>query len=138
MGERNVTTPYPDLTGTEPCRTGNPDRFHPKKGSNGAKVAAVKAECAPCPVKDACLAFALTNRVLGIWASTTVEEREAIRKRDGIRAQPLSFSARVLVGHGSWAGVTQHRKRFEPNCAACRDFATDESRAYRQRKSWTA
>jgi hypothetical protein len=46
---------------------------------------AARAICAPCPIRDACLAAALKGKEAGIWAGTTEEQRRHItRRRSGV------------------------------------------------------
>jgi WhiB family redox-sensing transcriptional regulator len=41
-----------------------------------------KAVCARCPVRTACLEFAIaTNQPYGIWGGTNASERRSIRRR---------------------------------------------------------
>ncbi len=43
---------------------------------------AAKAVCAQCPVREACLEYALaTDQPFGIWGGTTEAERRSIRRR---------------------------------------------------------
>lgn len=62
------------------CRGVNPDVFFPDKGQS---VARARAICARCPVRDACLEYALaagSNHVdVGVWGGTTTRERRQIR-----------------------------------------------------------
>jgi WhiB family redox-sensing transcriptional regulator len=43
------------------------------------KEARAKAVCAGCPVRPACLRFALRERVEGVWGGTTDAERRGLR-----------------------------------------------------------
>ena len=43
-------------------------------------LAAAKVICAPCPIRDACLAKAVANKEDGIWAGTTATQRRALRR----------------------------------------------------------
>lgn len=140
-----MTAPYPPRNGSEPCASGQPNRFFPEKSSNGRALDRVKAECTPCHIKDECLAYALTHRVDGIWAGKTVEERDAIRKREGIVAEAMSFAGltertpRPGGGdHGSWAGIARHRKRYEPLCDDCRAYGSQQSSANREKRKRAA
>ena len=60
------------------CRDVDPDIFFPPP--NGRATAA-RAVCRPCPVRLACLGFALRHPCLdGVWGATTLRERQAIRR----------------------------------------------------------
>lgn len=64
------------------CKRNDPDLFFPEKGSAG-KAAAVTAKrvCAACPVRTACLAYALAhNEQHGVWGGTTRTERRALTR----------------------------------------------------------
>jgi WhiB family transcriptional regulator, redox-sensing transcriptional regulator len=65
------------------CRDTAPDLFFPV-GSTGLaveQIEAAKAVCDQCPVKEACLQFALeTNQDSGIWGGTSEEERRRLRR----------------------------------------------------------
>jgi WhiB family redox-sensing transcriptional regulator len=76
----------PKYTGDEPCRTGNPDRFFP---TDGPGALAAKTECKTCPLVNACLDYALHNAVVGVWGGTTTHERERMRRKAKIVAEPL-------------------------------------------------
>jgi len=46
------------------------------------QAAAAKAVCARCPVREACLEYALeTDQPFGVWGGTTEAERRSIRRR---------------------------------------------------------
>ncbi len=66
------------------CRDVNSDLFFPI-GSTGAavvEIAQAKAVCAGCPVRRACLAFAVTtNQEFGIWGGQDERERPALRRQ---------------------------------------------------------
>jgi WhiB family redox-sensing transcriptional regulator len=80
--------PLPRPTGKEPCRTGDPERFHPEPGNPRAAVAA-KKECQGCPLLDECLDYALHVRVSGVWGGTSESERRVMRRRLHIVAEPV-------------------------------------------------
>ncbi len=65
------------------CRHTAPDLFFPV-GSTGQaveQIAAAKAVCARCPVREPCLEFALlTHQDAGVWGGTSEDERRAIRR----------------------------------------------------------
>jgi WhiB family redox-sensing transcriptional regulator len=66
------------------CRATDPELFFPVGTTGKALVAIDKAKsvCGECPVKTACLEFALdTNQDAGIWGGLSEEERRDIRRR---------------------------------------------------------
>ncbi len=63
------------------CRDLDVDLFFPDSESDSAPALAV---CAECPVRDACLDFALRSRQLdGVWGGHTESERRRLRRRLG-------------------------------------------------------
>jgi len=61
------------------CRTLDTSLFFP---DSEADAAAAKEVCARCPVREACLEFALTTRQHdGIWGGLTENERRRVRRR---------------------------------------------------------
>ena len=80
----------PDLTwrrraGARAARAchADPDLFFPISATAAAapQIARAKAICAGCPVRSACLGFAMAHRDLqGIWGGTTDEERRKTRR----------------------------------------------------------
>lgn len=60
-------------------------------GPAAGQIAAAKAVCAGCPVRAACLEFAVvTNQEYGVWGGTSEEERRSLRRawrarREGAR-----------------------------------------------------
>lgn len=80
-----VIIPIRDWTERAACRGLDPDLFYPVGTTGPAleQVAAAKAICARCPVRDDCLDWALrTGEAHGVWGGTTPEERRYLR-RDG-------------------------------------------------------
>jgi WhiB family redox-sensing transcriptional regulator len=69
------------------CRAMDPAIFFP---SDGIGVQAAQRICAECPVKVACLEYALADRVdHGVWGGTSERERRRIvRHRRLSRLQP--------------------------------------------------
>jgi WhiB family redox-sensing transcriptional regulator len=69
------------------CREMDPAVFFP---SDGIGVKAALLICAECPVRVACLDYALTDRVdHGVWGGTSERERRRIlRHRRLSRLQP--------------------------------------------------
>jgi WhiB family transcriptional regulator, redox-sensing transcriptional regulator len=66
------------------CRGEDPELFFPI-GTTGPvleQIAEAKEVCARCPVRDACLDFALsTGQAYGIWGGLTEDERRSLRRR---------------------------------------------------------
>jgi WhiB family redox-sensing transcriptional regulator len=61
------------------CRGGEVERFFPV---SDAEAGAAKAICAGCPVRDACLNWALsTHQDDGVWGGLTDTERRRLRRR---------------------------------------------------------
>jgi WhiB family redox-sensing transcriptional regulator len=58
------------------CRGVDPDIFYP---ASDEEAEAAKAICAQCPVREACLEYALANRERdGVWGGATERERRRI------------------------------------------------------------
>ena len=81
---------------TAACRTEDPDLFFPV-GSTGMaadQIVRAKAVCALCPVRSACLTFALTsNQEFGVWGGCDEDERRLLRRRWRAAAASGSQSA---------------------------------------------
>jgi WhiB family transcriptional regulator, redox-sensing transcriptional regulator len=61
------------------CRGVDPDIFYPLDDDDAEDA---KAVCAQCPVQQACLEWALTNRERdGVWGGATERERRRIIRR---------------------------------------------------------
>jgi WhiB family transcriptional regulator, redox-sensing transcriptional regulator len=62
------------------CRGVDPDVFYP---ASDEETEVAKAICAQCPVREACLEYALANRERdGVWGGATERERRRmIRQR---------------------------------------------------------
>ena len=113
-----------------------PDLFHPDNESPAraearALIAEVVAICSDCPVRDLCLAYALSDpSVTGLWAGTTTAEREGLRRRDGIKDRPVDREPPTC---GTYRGYLSHRHYGEPVDEACRRSAKDAEAKRRQR-----
>jgi len=68
------------------CRELPPETFFP---SDGVGVEIARRICADCPVKEACLEYALYNRIEhGVWGGASERERRRIaRRRRGAATQ---------------------------------------------------
>ena len=65
------------------CRHTDANLFFPagSTGSADGQIQAAKAVCRSCPVRDACLRFALeTNQDAGVWGGKDEDERRRLRK----------------------------------------------------------
>ncbi len=83
------------LAGAACARPGvDPEWFFPV-GDPGAEERA-RAVCAGCPVRDACLAYAMEHAVQGIWAGTTTEERRDWRRARKAVARPVTADERPM------------------------------------------
>ena len=72
------------------CRDVDSELFQPSAESGrvlAAQVVAAKAVCGRCPVREACLAFALVMLPHGIAGGLTETERSALRHRTAAVAQ---------------------------------------------------
>jgi len=76
------------------CRGVETDLFFPagELGEEPVQQAeAAKAVCFRCPVREACLEYALaTDQPFGVWGGTTEAERRSIRRRRRRRAAVAS------------------------------------------------
>jgi WhiB family redox-sensing transcriptional regulator len=100
-----------DWTTRGACRDAGPDLFFPigSLGPAQRQIAQAKAVCTACPVRTACLRYALdSGQRAGIWAGTTEDERREIRSaRTARRAFPPSGDA-SLRAHGHTPGRYNH------------------------------
>ena len=64
------------------CRSLDPDLFFPVStaGASLPQIETARCVCERCPVRSACLRWALdAGQVSGIWGGTTEEDRRAMR-----------------------------------------------------------
>jgi WhiB family redox-sensing transcriptional regulator len=91
----------PDWRDSAACRRSDPELFFPI-GTDGASLdqaGHAKRVCASCPVRAACLAWALAHPgTAGIWGGTTEDERLVLARPD--TRQPRSARIRAFPGHG--------------------------------------
>lgn len=65
------------------CRDQEPELFFPAGATavTAAAAEAAKAVCLVCPVREACLTYALeTKQEAGIWGGLTEDERRRVRR----------------------------------------------------------
>lgn len=77
---------------TAACRHGDAELFFPEGTAGPALRQADRARqlCMVCPVRDACLAWALRHRVeFGIWGGMDPEQRRATRAELSGRVPPM-------------------------------------------------
>ncbi|WP_372460625.1 WhiB family transcriptional regulator [Actinomycetospora endophytica] len=108
------------------CRDHDPELFFPTAHSGparAAQAAAAKRVCAGCPVREACLRFALAHLPHGVAGGLDEDERRAVRRRGAVgrpvaRPGPRVLARRARAGGCSaaqvamWLGVstrTVHR-----------------------------
>jgi len=71
------------------CASTDPELFFtPDRGGYG-DISALRKICSPCFAKAECLDYAVRNSVLGYWGNTTEKQRRIIRKKLGIKPEPL-------------------------------------------------
>lgn len=129
------------------CRGVNPELFFApgRNDDRGRRLrtlgdmqrAQALAYCARCPVRDACLDYALRFDELGIWGGTTYRERRRLRNELAGRGVELHNRPEVdllprvtaigvdyLAGCGTAAAYRRHLRRGETPCPACADAAS--------------
>jgi WhiB family redox-sensing transcriptional regulator len=82
------------LDGDPQCANVDPELFFPQEvemsGSRPVSkyhnLAAAKAICNSCPLKNPCLEYALRNVEVGVWGGTTEHQRDDLRKASRVRA----------------------------------------------------
>lgn len=104
--------------------------FFPEPGSgHHLDIAAAKLYCNGCPVRSDCLEHAVVNGEQGVWAGTTDDERERLRRKRGLqRSRYYPLRQRVAL-HGS-------RSRYVAGCHC--DECRRAEREYQAARSWTA
>lgn len=80
------------------CRGADPEIFFPSP-SDGARCRAAKRLCRECPVRVACLAFALRGpETHGIWGGLTIRERIRLTREQQQRVCDLAERDAGSVG----------------------------------------
>lgn len=96
------------------------DLFFPEPRSS---TATAKRICAGCPVREACLADALTNREVGVWGGTDDRDRRLLIRRMQRKGEAPPAPKRGLAPCGTPAAARRHWRNGEPACAACAEAA---------------
>ena len=82
------------------CRGADLEVFFPGRGESAGPARRV---CAACPVRQACLDYAISNRIsYGIWGGLTGRERRALQSRwvrTSRRNRDGAISAAVAAGY---------------------------------------
>lgn len=112
----------PDLEGALCTEVDTGDLFFPNQGGS---TTAAKQICAACPVRLACLQWALDNyEQYGIWGGLTERERRRLRVVNTIRANVVTCH-----GPGCTSQVTRGPQSRALYCSrACRQAAWRERR----------
>lgn len=89
--------------------------------------------CRTCPVREQCLAHALTQpETDGIWGGKTPNQRQDIRRRIGLKSvRRIS----PLHGCGTEAGFRRHLRNETRPCEPCREASLDARAERRHRHS---
>lgn len=99
-----TTTPPPGAVRLDACAYVEPDVMFPDETlpNDHPDVAAAKAVCAGCPVRDACRADVLGRwEAYGVWGGLTFKEREAIRKQEARAAARRARQGHVVPAAAS-------------------------------------
>lgn len=97
------------------------DEFHAEQGIGGTEqINFAKQCCELCPVKAACLDYALAaNEQFGIWGGTTPRVRRRLRAERGITT---SLPKPEFVSwHGTASGARRHWRNGTKVCDECRE-----------------
>ena len=83
------------------CRGADLDLFFPERGETAEPARRV---CARCPVREPCLDYAVSNRIIhGVWGGLTERERRALRS-GWVRASRRDRDRAILAAEA--AGYT--------------------------------
>jgi len=109
-------------------------------GSDPRHSSRARGICADCPVKAPCLAYALRNGLVGIWAGTSEEQRRRMpgwqpMKRIDVGAARNPTSDLDTYVHGTIGGKTWHARHGIPICDECREAYNAHMREYRQQRA---
>lgn len=76
----NLLPKPPAWMGDAVCAQTDPEVFFPEKAER-VKASDAKAVCSRCPVKNACLEWAINNGERhGVWGGTTERQRRKLRR----------------------------------------------------------
>jgi WhiB family redox-sensing transcriptional regulator len=141
------------------CKGIPTQEFYPTRGQVISQE--LKKRCIECPVKEQCLEHALSYEAYGYWGGTSENQRESIRRSQGImlrRPESLYFEgtnaerrkseeARVkIVGRGRKSvavcgtrpGYNAHLRREEKPCDDCKRAQCDYIMEFKKKKKTEA
>lgn len=93
---RSLDITNDDWRANSACRDTDPALFFPVGTTGPAleQIAAAKAVCETCDVKEPCLEFAVaTNQDSGVWGGTSEEERRQIRRALAAKARRVAAAS---------------------------------------------
>jgi WhiB family redox-sensing transcriptional regulator len=85
------------------CRSEDPELFFPVGSAGPAKLQAEQAKriCGTCPVREACLAYALDiGESVGVWGGATEEERRTLKRRTSRQRSAARAEAEAEAASG--------------------------------------
>lgn len=75
--------PYPRFTGSEPCRSTDPEAFYPELHLP-SQEAAIRRICAGCEMREPCAEYGIWYEVHGYWGGMSPMERRKARRARNI------------------------------------------------------
>jgi len=91
------------------CRGTGLEVFFPGRGESAGPARRV---CAACPVRQACLDYAITNRIVhGVWGGLTERERRALQSR-WVRATRRDRDRAILAADAAGHTATAIGRSF--------------------------
>ncbi|MFD4673723.1 WhiB family transcriptional regulator [Lentzea sp. NPDC058450] len=79
-----TTLPGTNFGGHPACADEDPELFFPEPGQV-EQARAAKKVCVSCPIRTACVSYALRHGVTGVWGGTTEDERREMHRADRTR-----------------------------------------------------
>lgn len=114
------------------CATWDPDAPYAPEGSPEEDVFIRKA-CGRCPVRKACLEWALQLDDPGVIGGLNQTQRRAVQKEQaGRRPKPVQWRP---SGCGTSGGYFRHRRAGEKACEACRGAHSARDAANSRRRA---
>lgn len=95
------------------CAQTDPEAFFPEKGGSTREA---KMVCLDCPVRDACLEYAIEHdERFGIWGGHSERERRRLKRGEAVTPSLTNKPNRKANGHG-----------FRCQCWECRHPGGDD------------